>query len=154
LRCVYVCDKLFEDNRLTKFSIWDTRGRSLAKCPIHFLVISGKRPVGEKSEKTRGRRTIKQLKRSQNSQAARGFVRQKRTVQNKEKGQKNAVDSNARPRTRGPCSPGHSGPQTPRNTFLESLSLSEALKSGLFGPAGYQYRRDRIRFTIDEGELL
>ncbi|CAL1689396.1 unnamed protein product [Lasius platythorax] len=61
-------------------------------------------------------------------------VRQKRTMQQEKiKGEKNAVDSNAGPRTRGPCSPGHSGLQTPCNIFFGSLS--EALKSGLFGSA-------------------
>lgn len=61
-----------------------------------------------------------------------GSVKKDDAQREKIRGEKNAVDSNAS-RTRGPCSPGHSGPQA-RYTFFGTLS--EALKSGLFGSDG------------------
>lgn len=122
----------------------------LARCPNDGSYF-GEGTVGGKSEKARGRRnddkTIK--KDLKNGQAAREFRPTKKDDAIKKiKGQKNAVDSNARPRTRGPCSPGHSGPQTPRNTFLRSLS--ENLKFLFYSDRQvYQYRHDHIGFTID-----
>lgn len=53
------------------------------------------------------------------------------TEENKGRGKERTRWTRTRPRTRGPCSPSHSGPQTLRNAFLGSLS--EALKSDLFG---------------------
>lgn len=83
---------------------------------------------GEKSgrwKEGRGGRdetTIKQLKRAvvdgERDEMCREMVRTKKgdaTGENK-RGEEHGGDSNAS-RTRGPCSPGHSGPQT-RNTFL------------------------------------
>lgn len=102
---------------------------------VHF----GEAAASEgKSEVERGRRndgkTIKKDSEDERDETSRGEGPAKKDDAQREKirGEKNAVDSNAS-RTRGPCSPGHSGPQA-RYTFFGTLS--EALKSGLFGTDG------------------
>lgn len=102
---------------------------------VHFgeaTALEGKSEVEGKG--LNDDKTIKKDSEDERDETSRreGPVKKHKAQREKIRGEKNTVDSNAS-RTRGPCSPGHSGPRA-RYTFLRTLS--EALKSGLFGPGG------------------